>query len=113
MVYKLVPRNMFIKGISACTIAAAGCSGLADDMLEFGSLEVIAGNGFTTSQADIDTVVEFSCNPGFELLGPVRKRCTSIGWTPDDDPTCESRSCTTRLTEFYKTCPRIRLLNYF
>jgi len=64
-------------------------------MLDSGSLEVIAGNGFTTIQADIDTVVQFSCNPGFELLGPVIKRCTSTGWTPTDDPTCESRSYTT------------------
>jgi len=64
-------------------------------MLDFGSLGVIAGNEFTTAPADIDTVVEFSCNPGFELRGPVRKRCTSTGWTPADDPTCESRSYTT------------------
>ena len=84
--------------MTTCTIVAASCPALADDMLEFGSLDVIAGNEFTTPQADIDTVVQFSCNPGFELLGPVRKRCTSTGWTPVDNPTCQRRRYTYLLT---------------
>ncbi|KAH3747217.1 hypothetical protein DPMN_181639 [Dreissena polymorpha] len=68
------------------SILAATCEALYDDMLLDGSWSIIAGNNFTNGNADFNTVVKFSCNSGFELIGPIRTRCTDVGWTHQNTP---------------------------
>ncbi|XP_052236179.1 CUB and sushi domain-containing protein 1-like [Dreissena polymorpha] len=83
------------KWMNAPTCDSATCEALYDDMLLDGSWSIIAGNNFTNGNADFNTVVKFSCNSGFELIGPIRTRCTDVGWTHQNTPpSCARLPCT-------------------
>lgn len=43
---------------------------------------------FSTETLDQDTVASYSCERGFELLGPARRVCNDGRWMPDGIPFC-------------------------
>ncbi|XP_052814685.1 uncharacterized protein LOC128241685 isoform X2 [Mya arenaria] len=80
------------EGLPACS--SSSCPELRDDILPNGKLEIIGGNAFSGGSADFDTVVEFICNDGYELVGTVRTHCNNNGWTHGNTPpTCKVLSC--------------------
>uniref|UniRef100_T1HTS7 Sushi domain-containing protein n=1 Tax=Rhodnius prolixus TaxID=13249 RepID=T1HTS7_RHOPR len=47
---------------------------------------------FTNTSLIAGTVASYSCERGFELLGPSRRICSSGGvWTPEGIPFCDMR----------------------
>ncbi|WAQ95236.1 FBP1-like protein [Mya arenaria] len=66
------------------------CNALPDNLVLNGRLEIRGGNTFTGGNADFDTVVQFFCNDGYELVGTVRTHCNASGWTHGTTPpTCQ------------------------
>ena len=44
---------------------------------------------FSTAELEEGSVAEYSCDRGFELLGPARRVCSANGtWTPQGIPFC-------------------------
>ena len=71
--------------------SASQCVALSENMLPNGDRKIIRGNDFTNTNADFDTIVEFSCDPGYELFGPKISHCSSNGWTHENNnPSCQS-----------------------
>ncbi|XP_052814812.1 uncharacterized protein LOC128241762 isoform X2 [Mya arenaria] len=79
-------------GYPSCS--SSSCNALPDNLVLNGRLEIRGGNNFTGGNADFDTVVQFFCNDGYELVGTVRTHCNASGWTHGTTPpTCQRLSC--------------------
>ncbi|XP_052786630.1 uncharacterized protein LOC128221951 [Mya arenaria] len=79
-------------GYPSCS--STSCNALPDNLVLNGRLEIRGGNTFTGGNADFDTVVQFFCNDGYELVGTVRTHCNASGWTHGTTPpTCQRLSC--------------------
>ena len=57
--------------------------------ISHGTYMVEAGNEITVASVDFGTVVKFSCDAGYELVGSLRSHCRNEGWS-DQRPTCQS-----------------------
>lgn len=71
-------------------LSAAACDSLDDDYLQNGYFLIVEGNNFTSTDADVNVVVKFFCDDGYELVGPVISYCTIAGWTHEENgPSCQ------------------------
>ncbi|XP_053393501.1 sushi, von Willebrand factor type A, EGF and pentraxin domain-containing protein 1-like isoform X8 [Mercenaria mercenaria] len=76
------------------TCTSSVCSVFNENILPNGKFEIIRGNDFSGNTADFNTVVEFSCDPGYEIVGPTISFCDSDGWThTDNPPICKRIPC--------------------
>ncbi|XP_053393488.1 uncharacterized protein LOC123564875 isoform X1 [Mercenaria mercenaria] len=76
------------------TCTSSVCTVLSENILPNGKFEIIRGNDFSGNNADFNTVVEFSCDPGYEIVGPTISFCDSDGWThTDNPPSCKRTPC--------------------
>ena len=74
----------------ALIIAAATCQASDIQLTINGHYEVEAGNEITPRLVDVNTVVLFVCNSGFELVGSQRSYCRKTGWS-DLMPQCQRK----------------------
>ncbi|WAQ95238.1 FBP1-like protein [Mya arenaria] len=80
------------EGLPSCS--SSSCKALPEDLVQNGGLKVIGGNDFSGASADFNTVVQFFCNDGYEMVGTVRTYCNIDGWTHGNSPpTCKVLSC--------------------
>ena len=69
-------------------ILAANCDPTVIELNTNGYYEIEAGNAINPGQdADVNTVVKFVCDAGYELYGSLRSYCKHTGWS-DPKPEC-------------------------
>ncbi|CAG9781746.1 unnamed protein product [Diatraea saccharalis] len=95
MYINLDPKRIFI-----AVLLAFNCGrnmGYASATCGFPGAPAHCKVSFSEEEPREGTVVTYSCEPGFELLGPARRVCgPNSRWTPDGIPFCEIASCAVR-----------------
>ncbi|KAK6628838.1 hypothetical protein RUM43_002654 [Polyplax serrata] len=56
------------------------------------------------------SIATYTCERGFELLGPSRRTCVNGDWVPEGIPFCDPRDTTNRLTQYYVGTQRCVLI---
>ena len=78
--------------INAFIIIAATCVAAEIQLDTNGNYTVEAGNAISPGAGvDVNTVVKFECDPGYELYGSLRSYCQHSGWS-DPKPECHRES---------------------
>ena len=79
-------RTIFLFVVVILYFIAEGCAEIEE--VQNGGYKVVAGKNFTGT-AQFNDVVEFYCDDGYELTGPLRSICNTGVWTHEGTlPSC-------------------------